>query len=100
MVSVLAFSDDPSSNPAEAKLFFSKIVFEKNENKHKEAGVGPFKKNQYEHLGQSQVRIQSITFTLAIYAVKIDTLFLYYFYFDCEKNKDEQNSSILFFDQT
>ena len=39
MVSVLAFySDDPSSNPAEA----CEIVFEKNRNKQKEAGVGPF----------------------------------------------------------
>ena len=39
VVSVLAFySDDPSSNPAEA----CEIVFEKNRNKQKEAGVGPF----------------------------------------------------------
>ena len=47
VVRVLAFhSDDPSSNPAEAYSFFFKIVFEKNENKQKEAGVGPifFKK--------------------------------------------------------
>ena len=42
VVIVLAFySDDPSSNPAEAYSFFCKIVFEKNENKQKEAGVGP-----------------------------------------------------------
>ena len=42
MVSVLAFySDDPSSNPAEAYRIFCNIVFEKNENKQKEARVGP-----------------------------------------------------------
>ena len=48
VVSVLAFHfDDPSSNPAEAYSFFFKIVFENNENKQKEAGVGPLflKKN-------------------------------------------------------
>ena len=40
MVSMLSFySDDPSSNPTEAFFF----VFEKNENKQKEAGVSPFK---------------------------------------------------------
>ena len=34
VVSVLAFySDDPSSNPAEANNFFRIIVFKKNENK-------------------------------------------------------------------
>ena len=46
MVSVLAFySDDPSSIPAEVYNFFCKIVVENNENKQKEAGVGPiFKK--------------------------------------------------------
>ena len=39
-------SDDLSSNPAEACSFFCKSVFEKNENKQKEAGVGQlFKKN-------------------------------------------------------
>ena len=42
VVSVLAFYyDDLSSNPPEAYSFFCKIVFEKNENKQKEAGVGP-----------------------------------------------------------
>ena len=42
MVSVLAFySDDPSSNPADAYSFFVKLVFEKIENKQKEAEVGP-----------------------------------------------------------
>ena len=48
MVSVLAFySDDPSSIPAEVYNFFCKIVVENNENKQKEAGVGPiFKKNE------------------------------------------------------
>ena len=36
MVSVLTFySEDPSSNPAEAYSFFCNIVFEKNENKQK-----------------------------------------------------------------
>ena len=46
MVSVLAFySDDPSSNPADAYSFSVQIVFEKNENKQKEAWVGPFFKN-------------------------------------------------------
>ena len=45
MVSVLAFySEDPSSNPAEAYSFFCNVVFEKNENKQKEAGVGPLSK--------------------------------------------------------
>ena len=43
MVSVLAFySNDPSSNPAEAYSFSVTFVFEKNENKQKEVGVGPF----------------------------------------------------------
>ena len=43
MVSVLAFySDDPSSNPADAYSFSVKIVFDKNENKQKGAEVGPF----------------------------------------------------------
>ena len=47
VVSVLAFySDDPSSIPAEVYNFFCKIVVEKNENKQKEAGVGPFLKNK------------------------------------------------------
>ena len=42
MVSVLAFySDDPSSIPAEVYNFFCKNIVEKNENKQKEAGVGP-----------------------------------------------------------
>ena len=43
MVSVLAFySNDPSLIPAEVYNFFCKIVVEKNENKQKEAGIGPF----------------------------------------------------------
>ena len=43
MVSVLAFySDDPSSNPAEAYSFSVKFVFEKKENKQKVADFGPF----------------------------------------------------------
>ena len=42
MVIVLTFhSDDPSSNPADS--FSVKFVFEKRENKQKEAGAGPFK---------------------------------------------------------
>ena len=44
MVVVLAFhSDDPSSNLAE--VVSVKFVVEKNENKQKKAGVGPFKKH-------------------------------------------------------
>ena len=48
VVSVLAFySDDPSSIPAEVYNFFCKNIVEKNENKQKEAGVGPlFKKKK------------------------------------------------------
>ena len=43
IVSVLAFYyNDPSSNPADAYSFSVKSVFDKNENKQKEAGVGPF----------------------------------------------------------
>ena len=37
-------SDDPSSNPADAYSFSVKILFEKNENKQKEAGIGSFLK--------------------------------------------------------
>ena len=46
VVGMFAFySDDPSSNPAEGQVFFYNFVFEKNENKQKEVGVGPlFKK--------------------------------------------------------
>ena len=53
MVSVLTFSDDPSSNPTtESYSFFVKFVFEKNENKQKEAWVGPFfNKNTYFEVG-------------------------------------------------
>ena len=43
VVSVLAFyTNDPSSNPAEAYSFSVKFVFEKNKNKQKEARGGPF----------------------------------------------------------
>ena len=43
MVNALAFySQDPSSNPAETYSFSIKFVLEKNENKQKEAVVGPF----------------------------------------------------------
>ena len=45
VVSVLAFySDNPSLNSSEAYSFSVKFVFEKNENKQKEARVGTFKK--------------------------------------------------------
>ena len=48
VVSVLAFySDDPSSIPAEVYNFFCKIVVENNENKQKEAGVGPIFKKEF-----------------------------------------------------
>ena len=45
---MLAFySNDPSSNPAEAYSFFAvKFVFKNNENKLKETVVGPFKKKK------------------------------------------------------
>ena len=44
VVSVLSFySDDPSTNPADAYSFSVNFVFERNENK-KETGVGPLKK--------------------------------------------------------
>ena len=37
VVSVLTYySNDPSSNPAEANSFFCKMLFEMNENKQKE----------------------------------------------------------------
>ena len=43
VVSVFAFySDDPSSNPADVYSFSVKFVFEKNENKQKEAGLAHF----------------------------------------------------------
>ena len=45
VVSVLAFySNDPSSNPADAYSFSGQFVFENNENKQKEALVGQFLK--------------------------------------------------------
>ena len=51
LVSVLAFfSYNPSSNPAEAFSLFRKICIKKNENKRKEARVGPFLKNCEDHL--------------------------------------------------
>ena len=36
------YSDDPSSHPAESYVFSVKFMFEKNENKQKEAEVGHF----------------------------------------------------------
>ena len=48
VVSVLAFySNDPSSNAAEAYILSLKFVYEKNENEQKEDGVGPFKKKLF-----------------------------------------------------
>ena len=45
MVTELAFfTDDPSSNIADAYSFFFRILFKKNENKQKETDVGPFLK--------------------------------------------------------
>ena len=45
VVTVLAFySNNPSLNLTDAYIFSVKFVFEKNENKQKEAGVGPFSK--------------------------------------------------------
>ena len=47
VVSIFTFySNDSSSNPAEAFSFFCNIVFEKHENKQKEAGVGPLFKER------------------------------------------------------
>ena len=46
VVSILAFYyEDQCSNPVEAYVFSWKIVFEKNENKQRLAGVGPLFKN-------------------------------------------------------
>ena len=38
---LVIYSDDQSSNLAEAYSFFCQIVFEKSENKQKEAEIGP-----------------------------------------------------------
>ena len=43
MVSVHAFNSDNTRSHSDN--FLVKLVFEKNENKQKEAGVGPFKNN-------------------------------------------------------
>ena len=62
MVSELTFySDDPSSNPADAKSFSVKFVFEKNENKQKETGVGPFFKKTR----------KSLTLPASLFEIKI-----------------------------
>ena len=37
------YSNDPSSNPAEAHIFSVKFALEKKEERQKEAWVGPFK---------------------------------------------------------
>ena len=48
VVSLLAFKfDGPSSNPADLFSFSVKFVCEKNENKQKEAGIGPFLRKKY-----------------------------------------------------
>ena len=50
VVSALAFySDDPSSNPADAYRFSVQIVFEKNENKQKKGRRWPFFKKTWFH---------------------------------------------------
>ena len=47
VVSVLAFySDNPSSNPAEANSFSLKCAFDKNENKQKRGRIWPILKKQ------------------------------------------------------
>ena len=61
VVSVLAFySDDLSSNPAEAYSFFCNIVFEKNENKQKEAGVSPLFLKKYCFVPRTIVPVNQI----------------------------------------
>ena len=58
MVIVLTcYSNDPSSNQAESTVFSTKILFEKNENKQIEDGVGTFKK------GSEKVFEKSILFS-------------------------------------
>ena len=50
VVSALAFySDDPSSNPADAYRFSVQIVFEKNENKQKKGRSWLFFKKTWFH---------------------------------------------------
>ena len=45
MVSVLAsYSNNPSSNPTKAYSFYINILFEKNENRQKEAGLARLEK--------------------------------------------------------
>ena len=44
VVSVLIISDNRCSNPAVIKGFSMKMLFEKNKNDHKEAGVSQFHK--------------------------------------------------------
>ena len=48
MVSVLVFySNDPGLNPAEAYCFSVNVVFKKNVNRQKEAGIGQNKKSTF-----------------------------------------------------
>ena len=72
MVGVLAFySDVPSSNPSLKTTDFPvKFVFEKNENKHKEAGVEPYLKN-CEKVNQAEVvALKLLSTSSAEYFVK------------------------------
>ena len=56
MVFVLSFnSDDPSSKPAEAYSFAVKILFEKNDNKQKEDGIGLFYKKNFDSFVSSEL---------------------------------------------
>ena len=53
------FSYDPRLNPADAYSLSVNFVFEKNENKQKEAGVGPLKK-QKSSVDVSGIRTQIV----------------------------------------
>ena len=65
MVSVLAFySDNPSLNPTDASSFFVKFVFEKNKNKQKEVGVGPFNKEWSTLSDKCPFPVQSCTYRI------------------------------------
>ena len=67
---MLAFySNDPNSNPAEVYNFSVKLNLEKNENKQKEAGVGPFKKNI---LAKGRTNLASYYRRLYYYSPKIN----------------------------
>ena len=60
VVSVLAFySDDLSSHPADTYSFSVQVVFEKNQNKHKEAVVGPFKNKELTRVVCDEMRVSN-----------------------------------------